>query len=200
MKKRIIELNLNVKPSLYKGVFGVSQNPLHWPTPYYTKRVGPKPLTCSKCNFVATKSEQIELHHDPTIAGGTKKNRQPAYYQTQKFKPLCANCHSLEHRTGDHLLKKCGAWRTKLPNNQKYKNPDEIFSNNCPDTYRVQKNYYLKWFLQSSQDYKCQQCNSLKWGPDKKILSLELHHKDGSHKNSLTSNLVLLCPNCHRLY
>ena len=60
--------------------------------------------------------------------------------------------------------------------NQKYKNPDLIFSKNCNETYRLQKVYYLKWHLEGPEQYKCYECN--KYLLKNKILSLELHHKD----------------------
>ena len=181
-----------------KGFFGVSKTPQHWPTPYYQKQVGPKPMTCPVCHFVASDSEQIELHHPTYIDSGPKNQRNPEYYRERRLQPMCANCHSLEHRTGDHLYKSCGTWRQRLPGNQKYKNPDNIFSGNCTETYRVQKVYYIKWHLVSPSDYNCQKCGRSRWGREIKLVSLELHHKDHSHKNSLLDNLELLCPNCHR--
>lgn len=113
---------------------------------------------------------------------------------------MCANCHSLEHRTGERLLNMCGKWHKRLPPNanREFKDPNDIFSSNCSKNYTMQKNYYLKWHLKSPIDYKCQACGVIYWGNDKKLLSLELHHKDGEHKNSQLSNLELLCPNCHR--
>lgn len=205
-------LNLNVKTALYKGVFGVSETPQQWPTKYYEKQVGQKPTVCPLCGFVATNPRQIELHHPVDIESGPKKKRNPVYYRTTDLKPLCANCHSLQHRSGEHLIEKCGEWRRELPKSRKYIDPDLIFSNNCAETYRLQKSYFMKWHLTSADQYKCQRCGVSHWPlvssqkeesggtkvEVKKPLSLELHHKDGSHKNSLISNLELLCPNCHR--
>lgn len=113
-------LNLIVKSSLHKGVHGVSQTPLYWPTPYYNKRVGAKPMICPICQFQAIKPQQIELHHPTKMDYGPKAKRNAAYYQTQNLQPMCANCHSLEHRRGDILLKKCGQWHQNLPGNQTY--------------------------------------------------------------------------------
>jgi predicted HNH restriction endonuclease len=157
-------------------------------------------VICDVCGFKASKTEQIEWHHPDNIDSGPKNKRNPVYYNTPDLKPLYANCHSLEHRTGGRLLEMCGQWHRRLPGNQKYKDPGLIFSNNCPETYRVQKTYYLKWHLTSSDQYKCQKCGVVHWGKDKKLLSLELHHVDRNHTNSQIDNLELLCPNCHRLY
>lgn len=197
IRNRILELNISVKDSLHKGVYGVSKNPFHWPTPYYEKRVGLKPMQCPRCYFHAKNPQQIHLHHVDFKKKGSKIGRETDYYKTKRLSPLCANCHSLEHRTGNHLLKMCGQWRRKLPGTQKYKNPDQIFSTCCQETYRMQKQYYIKWYLTSKDQYKCQKCSAQTWGKKSKVLTLELHHVDKTHKNSTVSNLMLLCPNCH---
>jgi hypothetical protein len=54
-----------------------------------------------------------------------------------------------------------------------------------------------KWHLISKSQYKFLKCKVSRWGKFNNILTLELHHKDKNHKNSLISNLELLCPNCH---
>ena len=158
LRQRIIELKIDVNEKLHWGVYGISKKPFHWPTPYYEKRVRKKPTQCTVCSFVAIKSKQIQLHHCSEADWGPKKKRNLNYYQTKQLVPLCANCHNLEHRKGDHLLKMCGQWHQKLPGNQKYKNPGDIFSKNCLETYRVQKAYYLKWYLTDPSQYRCQKC------------------------------------------
>jgi 5-methylcytosine-specific restriction endonuclease McrA len=198
LRQLILDKKLNVKSSLYKGVHGVSEQPLFWPTSEYEKRKGSKSDTCTLCGFKAQHQEQIELHHPTDIDGGPKKERNPIYYKTKELTELCANCHSLEHRTGDHLFEKIGVWRKKLPGNQKYKNPDEIFTANCTSNYRVQKDYFLKWHLQNNSMYKCNMCGTSRWGKDQKFLALELDHIDQNHSNTVLNNLQLLCPNCHR--
>lgn len=46
--------------------------------------------------------------------------------------------------------------------------------------------------------YVCQSCgNDGVWMG--KIISLELHHKDGNHQNNNLENLEFLCPNCHAI-
>lgn len=96
-------------------------------------------------------------------------------------------------------MNECGAWRRNPPRMLSYDNPSDIFSDNCPFDYTTQKRYYIKWHLRKPEDYKCAKCNSTYWGPNKKVLVLELNHIDGTHINSKLSNLELLCPNCHRL-
>lgn len=198
LRERVLELKLPVKDQLHKGVFGVSKEPIHYPKAFYEKRKGPKPLICPKCNFHAINPQQIEIHHQDDANKGSKKARSPNYYRSPNVEVLCRNCHTLEHRTGEKLRAKCGKWRPTPPGHQSYKNPNEIFSLNCPENYRMQKNYFLKWILKGPSDYCCQRCGVSDWGADNKLLSLELHHKDRNHRNSLLSNLELLCPNCHR--
>jgi len=201
LKKRIQELQLNVKNQLYKGVFGISNTPRVYPKLFYQKKVRLKPTTCEICGFVATIPKQIELHHEDSSTKSPKNNKSKNYYTNTNITALCKNCHSLKHRTGERLKQKRGKWhRDGLPGNQKYSDPDDIFTLGCQETYRVQKEYYLKWVLTCKEDYKCQECAASLWGMDQKLLSLELHHKDGNRSNSLKSNLVLLCPNCHGKY
>lgn len=197
IKDQILRLQLSVLPRFQKGVFGHTQTPLYWPTRFYERRIAPKPLICPKCGFQATHSSQIEFHHAGDRYHGPKKQRNKSYYTHEGIEPLCANCHSLEHRTGEHLQQLCGKWlQNKPPGNQKYTNPSHIFQENCPETYRVQKQYYLKWILEGPHQYFCQNCGVSTWNGQ--VLSLEFHHRDSNQQNSSLSNLQLLCPNCHR--
>lgn len=198
IRARLLELNINLPDLIYFGVHGESTKPLHWPTKYYEKQNDTKPMFCPVCGFQATKSRQIELHHPTDMDYGPKTKRHASYYQEQNITPICANCHTLEHREGTHLLNDCGAWHRKLPGNRKYKNPSDIFNTNCVEKYQLQKDYYLKWYFKSPEEYKCAKCGVSKWGPNNKLLSLELHHVDNKHTNSTINNLMLLCPNCHR--
>lgn len=200
IKERVLELNLAIKDQLTKGIIGVSATPIHYPTKFFETRLGPKPKICPVCSFAATHPRQIELHHLPGTDTGPKNRRKPDYYRTMSIVACCANCHTLEHRTGEHLQNDCGLWKAGLPTNLKYRNPDHIFTNPCPETYRLQKRYFICWVLSGPNDYKCFQCGVNRWGPEQKLLSLEMNHKDGNQQNSSISNLELLCPNCHRLH
>lgn len=187
-----------MKLELHKGIFGVSSTPIHWPTRFFEKRKGLKPMVCPKCEFQAANALQMEIHHLDSVIKGPKNARNPDYFQSPDVEVMCRNCHTLEHRTGETLKAKCGKWRPKPPGHQRYKSPNDIFSSNCKETYRMQKDYFLKWVLRSPLNYCCERCGVSTWGVENKVLSLELHHKDGNHRNSLLSNLELLCPNCHR--
>lgn len=201
IRKRILELKLPIKDSLMKGICGVSATPRNYPKRFYEKRSRFKPMTCPFCNFQVIDARQIELHHVSGTDTGTQKKGTPEYNQTKNIQPLCANCHTLEHRTGEHLRNNCGLWKRKRrPKNLKYKNPNDIFTDPCPETYRLQKKYYIHSVLTDPSDYKCCQCGVSTWGTQQKLLSLEMNHKDGNQQNSLISNLELLCPNCHRLH
>jgi hypothetical protein len=37
IRERVLELKLRVTSSLYKGIYGVSETPRHWPTKFYKK-------------------------------------------------------------------------------------------------------------------------------------------------------------------
>lgn len=45
------------------------------------------------------------------------------------------------------------------------------------------------------KEYRCEECGISEW--QNKPISLQLHHKDGNHKNNKLDNLQVLCPNCH---
>ena len=51
---------------------------------------------------------------------------------------------------------------------------------------------YKKFFLEE-QEHKCAIC---KWDEDKDVL--EVHHIDENRDNNDISNLIILCPICHR--
>jgi hypothetical protein len=140
LKERIQELQLNVKSQLYKGMFGISQTPRVYPKLFYQKRIRLKPINCEICGFVATIPKQIELHHEDSNTKSSKNNKNKEYYTNTNIIALSRNCHSLEHRTGERLKEKCGKWhKDGLPGNQKYSDPDDIFTLGCQETYRVQK-------------------------------------------------------------
>ena len=57
----------------------------------------------------------------------------------------------------------------------------------------------LRKYLMEKHHSKCQQCG---WGipnPISNTVCLDMHHIDGDYKNSVLSNVELLCPNCHTL-
>jgi len=46
---------------------------------------------------------------------------------------------------------------------------------------------------------KCEICGWDKVNTTTGNKPLEIHHKDGNHKNNTRDNLQLICPNCHSL-
>jgi len=47
--------------------------------------------------------------------------------------------------------------------------------------------------------YKKRRCNRCGYKPPYQAV-LDVHHKDGNHRNNKSSNLETLCANCHRLH
>jgi hypothetical protein len=92
----------------------------------------------------------------------------------------------------------CGQWLKKTPSNLKYQNPNLILTPDCPETYRLQKTYFIQAIVTPDQ-YKCNLCGVVRWGPNNELLCFEMNHKDGKKRNSLVSNLRLFCPNCRNL-
>ena len=74
--------------------------------------------------------------------------------------------------------------------------PKRPLSDYLSNTHKIQS-YKLKLRLIKEGVFKwqCQSCNKAKWL--KRLIPLELHHKDGNKDNNSLSNLELLCPNCH---
>lgn len=60
-----------------------------------------------------------------------------------------------------------------------------------PPHYSTGKNYREKAFRE--YEAKCAVCN---WHEDKDVL--EVHHIDGDRENNELSNLIILCPICHK--
>ena len=56
-------------------------------------------------------------------------------------------------------------------------------------------NKYLKAALVRERGHECEECNLRDWRGVQ--ITLELEHVDGDRSNNDSSNLKLLCPNCH---
>ena len=63
LKDRIINEKYIVPKQLYRAIYGQSSTPWLYPRDYFIKQGRQIPRTCTKCNFIATKSSQIQLHH-----------------------------------------------------------------------------------------------------------------------------------------
>ena len=55
----------------------------------------------------------------------------------------------------------------------------------------------LRLIKEGVKEEKCEVCNNTEWmgGP----IPLDLHHINGNHFDNRLENLIILCPNCHRL-
>lgn len=63
--------------------------------------------------------------------------------------------------------------------------------------YMNSHNLKLRLIDEKILEHKCGNCGLLEWLG--KSIPIELHHKDGNHKNNNLTNLQILCPNCHAL-
>ena len=79
------------------------------------------------------------------------------------------------------------------PIQQEKRSPENLFVYGKETNNQTLRKYLLDYNL---IEYKCSECGCDGNWRGKKI-SLELHHKDGDHKNCLVNNLTFLCPNCH---
>lgn len=56
-----------------------------------------------------------------------------------------------------------------------------------------------KLLKENIKQFKCELCGLMEWNGSRDNLVIELHHIDGNHNNNSIDNLMLLCPNCHRM-
>lgn len=83
-------------------------------------------------------------------------------------------------------------WQHSPTFQEKY-TPENLFVKNSSVSNQTIKKYLNKYKLIS---YICSECGcDGNWMG--KVLSLQLHHKDGDSTNNELNNLTYLCPNCH---
>lgn len=58
---------------------------------------------------------------------------------------------------------------------------------------------HIKKYLREKYNNKCARCGWNTPHPSDGIPPLEVEHIDGNWRNSIESNLILLCPNCYSL-
>lgn len=124
----------------------------------------------------------------------------------------CLNCG--KEINGDYRKKFCNRSCAATYNNKNRKlseNTKEKISSSLRKEYtkeeketlaKKSEKYYPKSHLKDRlikngiKENKCECCgNTGVWMGQKLIL--QLHHKDGNHKNNAIENLQILCPNCH---
>jgi len=64
----------------------------------------------------------------------------------------------------------------------------QILTNYQSNSFQKIRPYILK-----RDNWTCQRC-----GKKQKYPSLEVHHIDGNRHNNIETNLITLCPDCHR--
>ena len=85
-------------------------------------------------------------------------------------------------------------WQHSPEFQEKY-TPENLFIYGTTASNQTLKKYLLQYEL---LEYKCSECGcDGNWRGH--ILALQLHHKDGDHRNNKLTNLTFLCPNCHAI-
>lgn len=75
------------------------------------------------------------------------------------------------------------------------KKPIEFFMTN---NVFVNSDYLRKRLLKEKIfEHKCMLCGLLKW--QGRQIPLELHHLNGDRMNNTLENIMIICPNCHKL-
>lgn len=81
-------------------------------------------------------------------------------------------------------------------NAERVKKPIEDIISGDVVTYAGSSNLKAKLFKAGIKQRICEECGiGEEWNG--KMLTLQLDHVDGDHKNNLLGNLRILCPNCH---
>lgn len=83
---------------------------------------------------------------------------------------------------------------SECQHNDIIKNIDNKIENNISVSQRSLKNYLLRHY-HKCMNPKCK----WNWNNEEENPILELHHIDGDASNTVLSNCILLCPNCHSL-
>ena len=107
----------------------------------------------------------------------------------------CLNCNkTLVNRQRKFCSSSCQA-------EYKYKQYIQLWKNGEVNgvTGQFGISQHIKHYLLERANYKCEKCGWHKVNKFTNKIPLEVHHKDGDHRNNNEDNLELLCPNCHSL-
>ena len=66
---------------------------------------------------------------------------------------------------------------------------------NDQNSHRTSNSIRIILLREGLKEEKCECCGISMWQGHP--VSLELHHKNGNHKDNRLENLMILCPNCH---
>nr|ALO20852.1 putative LAGLIDADG homing endonuclease [Chlamydomonas nivalis] len=161
LKKRIIEEDLKVPNKLHKAIYEVGAVPWTYPRLHFIKNNQDIPMVCPECGFKASVPRQIQLHHEspsaaekelesPLVSKKSSLKGKKDYYTSKSVKPICANCHSLEHHPRGEVEKpNCGIWLNKKTTNRMFDDYTKMFVTNCPADYTLQKKYLIRTILKT---------------------------------------------------
>lgn len=112
----------------------------------------------------------------------------------RSIKPLCLNCNKpVSRRPKIYCNNVCQHEHTLNVYITKWK-AGEI---DATSGYGV--SHHIRRYLLKKHNNSCELCGWSKINSTTGKFPLEIHHIDGSYKNSKENNLQLLCPNCHSL-
>ena len=111
------------------------------------------------------------------------------------------------HRTLKRIIKEYGLSKDQLNKNRRIflkecanksnKNKravclEDVFSNKKP---MLGSRLAKRMIEEGYKEKRCERCGITDWMG--MPITLQLHHKDGNHRNNQLDNLEILCPNCH---
>jgi hypothetical protein len=102
----------------------------------------------------------------------------------------CLNCGKLKNKLGQNKNKYCS---TQCQHDLKFKEKFELFLNDVINVFVHHKS--TRRALIHRDGNKCSVCGITEWFG--KSIVFEIEHKDGNSSNHVSSNLCLICPNCH---
>ena len=150
-------------------------------------------LKCANCGkeFYSKKGchkEDIDKPHFCSHTCSAFYHNKTSESNSYRRENICIKCGKkfISKRCSKFCCKQCEIEYKNSITEQKILNDEIIY-------HKTLRNYLIKIHN------KC--CNpecKWDWSSDIKPI-LELHHKDGNHKNTRLSNCELLCPNCHSI-
>jgi hypothetical protein len=166
---------------------------------------------CDKCQFKyisiikGTKNGNCKQCGAPIIICKSVQNRfcssscAATYNNTGKIRvprKKCLNCSNMCYNLHTKFCThKCSSEYRLNQNIEKWKAGKVSGHSGAGCTVRL----FIRRYLFKKYDNKCCKCGWHEVNSVTKKIPLEINHIDGNAKNTIESNLELICPNCHSL-